>query len=147
MTVIFSKKCELGLQAVLYLSAFPKNTLFSATEIAEKINVPKEFVSKILQTLTTSGIVGSKKGNSGGFYLKIDPGSVRLIDIVASIDGLEVFRNCVLGFPGCSVDEPCPVHDNWGKLRNETYNMLSSQTLSELRDKTINKINSLKKKK
>jgi Rrf2 family protein len=147
MTVIFSKKCELGLQAVLYLSAFPKNTLFSATEIAEKINAPKEFVSKILQTLTTSGIVGSKKGNSGGFYLKIDPGSVRLIDIVASIDGLEVFRNCVLGFPGCSVDEPCPVHDNWGKLRNETYNMLSNHTLSELRDKTINKINSLKKKK
>ncbi len=145
MTVIFSKKCELGLQAVLYLSAFPKNTLFSATEIAEKINAPKEFVSKILQTLTTSGIVGSKKGNNGGFYLKIDPGSVRLIDVVASIDGLEIFRNCVLGFPGCSVDEPCPVHETWGKLRNETYNMLSSQTLSELRDTTINKIKSLKK--
>ncbi|MBE2189272.1 MAG: Rrf2 family transcriptional regulator [Desulfobulbaceae bacterium] len=145
MTVIFSKKCELGLQAVLYLSAFPKNTLFSALEISEKINAPKEFVSKILQTLTSSGIVGSKKGNSGGFYLKIDPGSVRLIDVVSAIDGLDLFRNCVLGFPGCSVDEPCPVHESWGKLRNETYTMLSNQTLAELRDITVNKINSLKK--
>jgi Rrf2 family protein len=145
MTVFFSKKCELGIQSVLFLAAHPRNTLFNSGEISEKLNAPKEFVSKILQTLTVSGIVGSKKGKDGGFFLKTDPSAVRIIDIIDVIDGLDSFKRCLLGFEGCSVDEPCPVHDKWGKLRNDAYSILSSETLADLRDKTINKINSLKK--
>ena len=144
MTVIFSKKCELGLQAVLYLSTQPKDTLFSSQDISEELKIPKEFVSKVLQSLTKSGIVGSKKGNSGGFFLQKDPGSIRLIDIVIAIDGLGMFHNCVLGFRNCSVDNPCPVHHKWGKLRNETYSMLSNETLADLRDATISKIKAIK---
>ena len=140
MTVIFSRKCELGLQAVLYLSAQKKGKFFSATEIAKQIDKQKEFVSKVLQQLTSKGIVGSQKGKYGGFYLAMDPSDIRLIDIVVAIDGHEVFENCVLGFKGCSVKTPCPVHEKWGKLRTETEKMLSSETLAELRDKTKEKL-------
>lgn len=144
MTVLFSKKCELGIQAVLYLSIQSKEKLISSLEISEELGVPKEFVSKVLQSLTNHEIVGSKKGNTGGFYLKKDAGVIRLIDIVNAIDGLRMFSNCVLGFKGCSVDTPCPVHEKWGKLRNDAYAMLSNQTLADLRDTTKNKIESIK---
>jgi Rrf2 family protein len=143
MTVIFSKKCELALQAVLFLSAQKPNELFSAADISTSLKVPKEFVSKVLQSLTDSGIVASRKGKSGGFYLGKSPSQIRLIDIVAAIDELAMFHSCVLGFPGCSSEHPCPVHHKWGKLREETYKMLSDQTLEELRDLTINKIKRL----
>jgi Rrf2 family protein len=69
MTVIFSKKCEYGLQAVLYLAAQHSGEVLPADEIARKLNIPKEFVSKILQSLTESGIIDSRKGKSGGFFL------------------------------------------------------------------------------
>jgi Rrf2 family protein len=144
MTVIFSKRCELGLQAVLYLSTLKPEEAASAHAISRRLDVPREFVSKVLQTLTKSGIVGSRKGKSGGFYLEKDPNQVRLIDIVLAIDGLEVFHKCVLGFKGCSLEEPCPVHGKWGKLREDTYRMLSEETLAELRDKTAHKIDSLR---
>lgn len=143
MTVIFSKKCELGLQAVLFLSSQPKDTMFNSGDISKKLNVPKEFVSKVLQTLRSSGIVGSKKGKFGGFYLEKDPKDIRLMDIVIAIDGLEIFHKCVLGFRGCSFEKPCPVHDKWGELRERTYKMLSEETLEELRNKTITKMDSL----
>jgi Rrf2 family transcriptional regulator, iron-sulfur cluster assembly transcription factor len=145
MTVIFSKRCEIALQAVLFLSAQKPGELFSSGEIAQKLNVPKEFVSKILQTLTSSDIIGSKKGNSGGFFLGQYPEHIRLIDIVAAIDGLEIFHKCVLGFKGCGLSAPCPLHDQWGKLRNETYEMMSNSTLAELRDKTFDKLQNLYK--
>ena len=58
MTVIFSKKCELALQAVLFLSVKKEKKIFNAIEISEELKVPKEFVSKMLQILTDSGIVG-----------------------------------------------------------------------------------------
>lgn len=140
MTVLFSKKCELGLQAVLFLSAQEESKVFNAKEVSDQLKVPKEFVSKVMQILTDSGIIGSKKGKNGGFYLAKDPKKIKLIDIVESIDGLDIFYNCVLGFPGCSIKEPCPVHDEWGKLRDQAYKMLSKETLEQLKDKTLNKI-------
>ena len=140
MTVIFSKKCELALQAVLYLSVKKQNVIVSAIEVSKELKVPKEFVSKVLQILTDSGIVGSKKGKNGGFYLAKRPANIKLIDIVEAIDGLEIFNKCVLGFPGCSISEPCPVHDKWGKLREDAYKMLSEETLEQLKGKTLNNI-------
>lgn len=139
MTVIFSKACELGLQAVLFLST-KGDMVFNATEVSTELKVPKEFVSKVLQILTSSGIVGSRKGKKGGFYLAKKPVEIKLIDIVEAIDGLELFKTCVLGFPGCSHETPCPVHDKWGKLREDAYRMLSEETLEDLMEKTKNKL-------
>ncbi len=143
MTVFFSKACELGLQAVLFLSIKKEKLIFNAEEVSKELKVPKEFVSKVLQILTNSGIVGSKKGKNGGFYLSKNPNQVKLIDIVEAIDGLDVFKSCVLGFPGCSLEKPCPVHDKWGVLRDEAYKMLSDETLEQFKEKTIKKIISL----
>lgn len=140
MTVFFSKACELGIQAVLFLSIKKEKVIFNAEEISKELKVPKEFVSKVLQKLTYHGIVGSKKGKSGGFYLAKNPNLIRLIDIIEAIDGLDIFKSCVLGFPGCSNDNPCPVHEKWGKLRDEAYKMFSEETLSQLKERTIQKI-------
>ncbi len=143
MTVIFSKKCEIGLQSVLFLSTLGENETVNAQAVSRRVKQPKEFVSKVLQILTKSGIVGSHKGKNGGFFLAKPSKEIRLIEIVLAIDGNSIFNNCVLGFPGCSDDHPCPVHNTWGKLRDEAYKMLSSQTLAELKDATIEKITSL----
>ena len=143
MTVIFSKTCELGLQAVLFLSIKKEKRIFTAAEVSKELKVPKEYVSKVMQILTESGIIGSKKGKNGGFYLAKSPSQIKLIEIVEAIDGLEIFRNCVLGFPGCSSDNPCPVHERWGKLRDDAYTMLSTETLEQLKEKTLHKLVSL----
>src|ERR1035437_4025106 len=129
MTVIFSKKCEYGLQAVLYLAAQISREVIPAGEIANKLSIPKEFVSKILQSLTENGIVISQKGKSGGFAIAKDPKKIKLIDIVAAIDGLSMFNSCVLGFPNCNPENPCPLHDKWEELRSKTYSMLTDENL------------------
>jgi Rrf2 family transcriptional regulator, iron-sulfur cluster assembly transcription factor len=143
MTVIFSKKCEYGLQAVLYLAAHMGAEAIPAEEIANKLSIPREFVSKILQSLTESGIIISKKGKSGGFALAKDPKKIKLIDIVTAIDGLSMFNNCVLGFPNCDPDNPCPLHEKWGELRTKAYSMLTDENLDAFRDKTLRKVTSL----
>ena len=140
MTVIFSKKCELAIQAVLFLSAQPENSSMNAKDISKKLKVPKEFVSKVLQTLTVSGIVASKKGKTGGFFLGRPAKEIYLIDIVKEIDGLDMFNKCVLGFPGCGTTNNCPAHNKWGKLREDAYNMLSQENLEELKEITKNKV-------
>ena len=143
MTVIFSKKCEYGLQAILYIATHPIGTTVPAENISQALKIPREFVSKILQDLKTSGLVCSVKGKSGGFSLGKDPSEIKLIDIVEAIDGLEMFNSCVLGFPECAPDSPCPVHDKWGILRDQAYQMLKAETLDQLKERTIAKISKL----
>lgn len=143
MTVIFSKKCEYGMQAVLYLAAQEKGTLVSAEDISKILKIPREFISKILQSLRESGLISSSKGKSGGFTLAKDPSRIKLIDVVSAIDGLDMFDSCVLGFPECSPTHPCPVHTTWGPLRTQTYDMLTSETIDKLKEKTLSKIRSL----
>ena len=143
MTVIFSKKCEYGMQAILYLAAQEKGTLVSAEDISKVLKIPREFISKILQSLRESGLISSNKGKSGGFTLAKDPSRIKLIDVVSAIDGLEMFDSCVLGFPECSPTHPCPIHETWGTLRTQTYDMLTSETIDKLKEKTLHKISSL----
>ena len=131
------------MQAVLYLAAQEKGTLVSAEEISKVLKIPKEFISKILQSLRESGLISSSKGKSGGFSLAKAASRIKLLDVVAAIDGLDMFDRCVLGFAECSPTHPCPVHNTWGALRNQAYDMLSSETIDKLKEKTLQKINSL----
>jgi Rrf2 family iron-sulfur cluster assembly transcriptional regulator len=140
MTVLFSKKCEYGIQAVLYMAAQNNGIIIPSDEISKKLKIPKEFISKILQSLTESGIIESKKGKAGGFKLAKHPSKIKLIDIVEAIDGLESFNSCVLGFPNCSPEKPCPVHNQWGELRTKAYDMLSNETIDKFKDRTLKKI-------
>ena len=140
MTVIFSKKCEYGMQAVLYLAAQDQGTVVTAEKISRVLKIPKEFISKILQSLRESGLISSIKGKSGGFCLAKPASEIKLIDVVEAIDGLETFDCCVLGFPECTPDTPCPVHDSWGALRTKAFEMLSNETLDRLKEKTLKKI-------
>jgi Rrf2 family iron-sulfur cluster assembly transcriptional regulator len=145
MTVIFSRKCEYGIQAILYLAANLSNEVVRVDIIAKDLNIPKEFASKILQSLRDHGIIESKKGKTGGFNLARQPKNIKLIDIVEAIDGLGVFNTCVLGFQNCDQEHPCPVHDKWGKLRTEAYNMLNEETLDKFKEKTLQKIKAINK--
>ncbi|PIX00218.1 MAG: Rrf2 family transcriptional regulator [Ignavibacteria bacterium CG_4_8_14_3_um_filter_37_9] len=144
MAIIFSRKCELGIQAVLYLASVDGRVVIPSEEIASELKIPKEFISKILQELTASGIVSSKKGKMGGFSLAKKPNKIHILDIVLAIDGSDVFSKCVLGFPNCSDETPCPMHNTWSQLIDETFKMLNEETIDQFKNKVLRKIESLK---
>ena len=131
MSIIFSKACEYGMQATLYIATQPDRRV-GIKEIASELSIPVHFLAKILQSLSERGILTSYKGVHGGFTLQHAPGRIRLIDVVEAIDGLDFFDRCVLGFPGCGTGKPCPVHDRWGEVRDTIRDMLSADSLADL---------------
>jgi len=140
MNSFFSKKCEYGLQAVLYLTAQDAEFLCSAEEISSKLKIPKEFTSKILQDLTEKGIIISRKGREGGFKLAINGDQIKLIDIVEAIDGLDILKNCVMGFQNCHKETKCPVHSEWMEIVNKAHDMLSRETIDHYRGNMLDQI-------
>jgi Rrf2 family protein len=108
---MFSASCHYGLQAMFYIalhSSEDKNVDLS--EIAREQNIPKHFLSKILQLLVKEKLLVSMKGPTGGYRLKRSADDITLLEIVDSIDGLDIFNQCGIGFKECDPSDPCPIH-------------------------------------
>lgn len=102
--------------------------------IATAQDIPRHFLSKILQTLVKHKLLTSRKGPNGGFQLAREAKDIYLYEIVEAIDGLDVFSQCGLGFKRCSNHRPCPIHDDYKKLRENTENLFHSRNLQMLID-------------
>lgn len=134
MSIIFSRQCEYALQAVLFLAKKQNGEMTSIKELSAKLEIPYHFLAKILQNLAHKGLLISLKGPTGGFGLAMRPAEITLFHIVEAIDGVDFMHNCVIGFPDCSGENPCPVHEKWGKMRDEIYNMLISKNIAQMAD-------------
>lgn len=131
---MFSKACEYAIKGTLFIAVkSSKNKKASLLEIAKEINSPTAFTAKILQKLSRTNIVDSTKGPNGGF--KIEPeklNQIRLIQVVAAIDGEAIYDGCALGFCECNDQHPCPVHHDYKQIRDDLKQMLINTSLLDL---------------
>lgn len=132
MPVIFSKACEYALQATLFLARQESEEPIHLQDIASALHIPRHFLSKILQTLTHYEIIHSYRGHQGGFKLARPASSIKSVEIVRAIDGDTFLSQCVLGFPGCGDDHPCPMHSYWKEAKQTILTMLNEQTIGDL---------------
>lgn len=133
--MFLSKSCIYGIQAAIFVSARDKDAYVSINTIAQELNISFHFLTKVLQQLTQAGIMSSYRGPRGGVALNTPSESVLLYDIIAAIDGTEVFTECMLGLPGCGHAEPCPAHDHWIEVRLRFTTIAKSVTLKSLGEK------------
>jgi len=132
MSVIFSRQCEYALQAVIFLAIKPEGERISIKELASKLRIPYHFLGKILQNLTYKGLLSSQKGPQGGFRLGMPAKDITLFHIIEAIDGVAFTNSCVLGFPECSGQNPCAVHEKWASVRETIYSMLVNKNIAQV---------------
>ena len=130
---MFSKSCEYGLQAMIYISMHSnsKNKV-TLKQIAKSQQIPQPFLSKILQQLVKHKLIGSMKGRNGGFYLLKSPQKITLLEIVKIINGTDLLDGCVLGLSKCSAQNPCPVYYEFKKVKDQIKQILKSKSLNTL---------------
>ncbi|MDZ7756965.1 Rrf2 family transcriptional regulator [Rhodohalobacter sp.] len=130
---MFSTSCHYGLQAMIYIALHSTNDKnVDLGQIAEKQDIPKHFLSKILQMLVKNGLLNSMKGPTGGFSLSRPADDITLIEVIDAIDGLDVFTQCGIGFKRCDDDHPCPIHNEYKQVRNNIRELFENKTLLEL---------------
>ncbi|MFQ5637501.1 MAG: RrF2 family transcriptional regulator [bacterium] len=145
MSIIFSRGCEYALQAMIYLAVQPSDTPVFQREISEALNIPPHYLGKVLQSLSRSRLVISQKGKAGGFMLGKPPKSITPLDIIQAVDGPVFFDDCILGFADCSDEEPCPVHSQWKKVKQQFILMLQNKNIHQLSQELDSKLISIKK--
>lgn len=129
---MLSHTAEYALRAVLYLADRARDESASVDEIAERLGVPRNYLSKILHRLAQEGILASTRGKGGGFRLARNPDRLTLLQVVGPIDGMSGERRCLLGRPQCSDRNPCPAHHQWKAVSDRVSEFFRDRTVGEL---------------
>jgi Rrf2 family protein len=134
---MLSNSCRYAIRAVIYLAHQPaEQGKIGIKKISGDLGLPTPFLAKILQQLSKQKILKSSKGPHGGFSLLKDPNSIKLLDIVKTIDGDEILTNCIMHNGTCaSVTEnrlPCPLHNDYEKVRDGLIQFFSAKTIHDL---------------
>ncbi len=128
--MLLSRRCEYALRAALYVAAADPAAYIAVREISEALGIPYPILAKTVQSLTGAGLFRSMRGPKGGIALARPADRIALKEIVLAVDGSAVFRECVLGLPGCGEQKPCPLHDAWGTARDQVERMFDAATLA-----------------
>lgn len=129
---MLTKTCKYALQALILIASSSKNEYLLAKQIASALNIPKEYLSKVLRILVEEKFVKSLKGPQGGFCLAQDPREITMYDVVKAIDGTDFFQACILRAGKCDEENPCALHSYWSKILSQMRTVLDRATLHEL---------------
>ena len=144
---MFSKACEYAIKATIFIADKSHNSYkVSLIEVAQAIDSPTAYTSKILQKLVKNGVLQSDKGPTGGFSINKDKlTEIKLSTIVSAIDGDSIYKGCGLGLHRCNEKLPCPVHDQFKQVRDQLKTMLESTTIHSLTTDLNNGLTFLKR--
>jgi Rrf2 family protein len=133
---MLSKKAQYAIKALSYLSERYEQGPVLIGEIAERQHVPLKFLERILLDLNKAGVLSSKKGKGGGYFLAGPPESVSLARVIRIVDGPIALLPCVsLHFyqkcEDCD-EQNCRVNVVFADVRDAVLSVLEHRTLKDI---------------
>lgn len=134
---MISKKTKYAIKALVALAKRKDKSPMTILEIAEQENIPKKFLEAILLDLRRQGILKSKIGIGGGYYLLMKPKDIVLSRLLRNIDGPIALLPCVsLNFyercEDCKDEVTCGIRKTFVEVRDATLKILSETTLEDI---------------
>ncbi|MEX0315361.1 MAG: Rrf2 family transcriptional regulator [Allomuricauda sp.] len=130
---MLSTSSKYAIKSVLFLAVHSnENNKMMVKDIFERINVPQQYLAKILQELSKRDIISSARGPKGGFYLNAANKKLPLISIVDVIEGRHRLQSCMLSIKECDSENPCALHDLVGNANSYFLKNLEDTTIEQL---------------
>lgn len=130
-----SKRGEYGLKALIDLAAEDTVDVIRIRELAEREQIPVKFLEQILLTLKNAGLLQSRRGAQGGYYLARPPEEITLGQIVRTLDGPLAPIRCVsqMAYERCVCDNEatCGLRLVMLDVRNAISDILDETTLAQ----------------
>lgn len=130
--MILSQTAEYALQATLFLSEVEEDRPYRVDEIAGGLDVPRNYLSKILHALTRAGVLTSLRGPRGGFQLAIPATDLSLKEVIRHFDRFAGKRRCLLGRETCGAERGCAAHSRWEGVALTVETFFEETTIAQL---------------
>lgn len=134
---MLSKKTKYGIKALTFLARQKKHTPIQIAKISESENISIKFLESILLSLKKNGILGSKKGVGGGYYLLKSAKDIPLTKIMRVLEGPIAMVPCVsLNYyekcHDCPDEQLCSVNKLMVQIRDNSLEIYRNTSIADL---------------
>jgi Rrf2 family protein len=130
--VRISAKADYAVRAAIELAGADRSSPLKGDRIAAAQGIPMKFLENILSELRRSGLVGSRRGTDGGYWLARAPQEITVADIIRAVEGplanVQGVRPEALAFDG----RAAPLQRMWVAVRASLRGVLEHVTLADL---------------
>ena len=134
-----SKRGEYGLRAMIHLANAQKlhpDEMVQIKAISEQEKIPAKYLEQILLALKNAGLMNSRMGIGGGYYLARPPEQITLGQIIRVLDGPLAPIRCVSQMAyepcGCPDERTCGLRMVMGDVRDAITRILDGTTLADV---------------
>lgn len=134
-----TKRSEYGLRAMIDMACWETENgtkLIQIKDIAQREKIPAKFLEQILLTLKNAGLINSRMGINGGYYLSKPLSEITLGQIIRVLDGPLAPIRCVSQIAyepcGCPDEETCGLRLIMFDVRAAISNILDRTTLAQV---------------
>jgi Rrf2 family protein len=146
---MLSQKAIYAFRALTYLVDQYDTGPVLIADIAKEKSIPLKFLENILLQLKKSGVLDSKKGKGGGYFIKGDPAATTIAAIMRTVDGPIAPLPCVslYFYERChNCDERnCGLHDIMEQVRDAMLGVVENKTIADLKSGREDLVGVLKK--
>jgi len=134
---MLSKKAKYALKALEYIAKESLRSPLLIAEIAEEQRIPKKFLEVILLELRRDGILQSKMGKNGGYFLRKPPKEINIGHVIRLIDGPIALLPCVSykfyePCNECEDEATCGLRNVMQQVRESTNKILERVSLADM---------------
>ena len=145
---MLSKRAKYALKALIALAGGRPGEPVRIQDVARRERIPQKFLETILLDLRNRGILQSKKGKGGGYFLVRDPRSVLVGQLIRQFDGPLAAVPCAsqtayARCQDCRDEAGCGVRWVMKEVRDATAKILDRTTLADLLKHDIRSIEQL----
>jgi Rrf2 family protein len=126
---------EYGVICALHLARRSAEGPITGREIAEREQLPGDYVEQILLRLRRAGLIRSTRGAHGGYTLAKDASTISIRDVIAASETTTFDLHCVshpVGEERCSSSHNCSIRPVWMLLQQKIDDVLSGVHLADL---------------
>ena len=139
---MISKKTKYALNALVYLGRRYQKGPVLISQIAESERIPKKFLEFILLNLKNNGILQSKKGKGGGYFLRRPPAEIIIGKIMRIFDGPLAPVSCASQTAyhkceECRDEATCGIRAVMKDVRDAMANILDKTTLEDMVGRSV----------
>ena len=140
---MISKRTKYGLKALIYLAREYEKGPVLIGDLARDENIPKKFLEAILLALKNNGMLQSKKGKGGGYYLGRNPKSITVGQAIRVMEGQLALVPCAsetayARCTECESEYTCGVRIVMKEVHGAMALILDGTTLTDVLDKIEN---------
>jgi Rrf2 family protein len=134
---MLSKKSKYALKAMMVLAKEYGQGPVLISDLARRENIPHKFLELILLELKNQGLLQSKKGKGGGYFLGREPHLISVGNIVRVLDGPIAPLPCVsqtayMRCRECRNERSCGIRIVMKEVRDATAKIMDSTSLSDM---------------